>query len=70
MVQISYRKLFKKLIDLDLNKTKLRSLTGIGTGTLAKLSKGEKVSMEILAKICVALTCSIEDIVEFNYEKK
>ena len=68
MVKISYNKLWKMLIDLDLNKSRLRKITGIGTGTLSKLSKCEPVSLEIIAKICFALKCNIEDVVEFIYE--
>ena len=70
MVQISYNKLWKKLIDLNLNKTQLREMTGIGTGTLAKLSKCEPVGLEVIAKICFSLNCDIGDIVELIYEKK
>lgn len=68
MVVISYNKLWKKLIDLNLNKSQLREMTGIGTGTLSKLSKGEPVGLEILARICLVLKCNIENVVEFIYE--
>lgn len=69
MVIISYNKLWKLLIDLDFNKTRLRKETGIGTSTVARMVKGEPVGLEVLAKICYALKCNIEDIVEFEYEK-
>lgn len=49
-------------------KSDLRSLTGIGTNTLAKLSKNQVVSMEVLMKICANLNCDISDICEFVYE--
>ena len=68
MVAISYNKLWKKLIDMNMNKTQLREMTGIGTGTMSKLSKGEPVSLEIIAKICLTLKCNIENVVEFIYE--
>ncbi len=68
MITISYNKLWKKLIDMNLNKTQLRELTGIGTGTMSKLSKGEAVGLEVIAKICFALKCNIENVVEFIYE--
>lgn len=64
-MQASYKKLFKLLIDRDLKKTEFAKLVGIGQNTLAKLSKNEYVSMEVLAKICKGLDCNIEDIVEF-----
>lgn len=64
-MQASYKKLFKLLIDRDLKKTEFAKLVGIGQNTLAKLSKNEYVSMEVLAKICKGLNCNIEDIVEF-----
>ncbi|OUP57579.1 transcriptional regulator [Faecalitalea cylindroides] len=64
-MQVSYKKLFKLLIDNDLKKTEFAKKIGIGQNTLAKLSKNEYVSMEVLAKICKGLNCKIEDIVEF-----
>lgn len=68
MIIISYNKLWKMLIDRDLNKSNLREMSGIATGTMSKLSKGEAVGLEIIAKICLALKCNIEDVVEFIYE--
>lgn len=61
----SYAKLWKLLIDKEMNKTNLRELSGISTGTLAKLGKNEYVSAEVLEKICVALKCQVGDIIEF-----
>ena len=61
----NYAKLWKLLIDKHINKTNLRELSGISTGTLAKLGKNEYVSAEVLEKICVALKCQIGDIIEF-----
>ncbi len=69
MVKICYNKLWKLLVDKNMNKSKLREISGMGTGTMAKLGKNEPVSLEILAKICYALKCNIEDVVEFVYEK-
>lgn len=69
MVRISYNNLWKLLVDKNMNKSQLRKETGLGTGTMAKLSKCEPVGLEILAKICYALNCKIEDVVEFIYEK-
>ena len=61
---VSYNKLWKKLIDLNMNKTQLRERTGITTNALAKLGRNENVSTEILCRICEVLDCKIEDIIE------
>lgn len=61
---VSYKKLWKLLIDRDMKKKDLRIATGITTTALAKLGRNEHVSTEILAKICCVLECNIEDIVE------
>ena len=64
-MDVSYNKLWKLIIDRGINKSELRVLTGIGTNTLAKLSKNQPVSMEVLLKICSRLDCDISDICEF-----
>ncbi|MBQ3597447.1 MAG: helix-turn-helix transcriptional regulator [Clostridia bacterium] len=61
---VSYKKLWKLLIDKDMKKKDLRIATGMTTTALAKLGKNEHVNTEILAKICKVLECNIEDIVE------
>ena len=61
---VSYKKLWKLLIDKDMKKKALRIATGMTTTALAKLGKNEHVNTEILAKICKVLECNIEDIVE------
>ena len=61
---ISYNKLWKMMIDCGLNKTQLREKTGISTNAIAKMGKGEHVSMDVLVKICKALQCDIADVVE------
>ena len=66
-MEVSYNKLWKLMIDKGLqNKSELRAITGIGTNTLAKLSKNQIVSMEVLMKICSRLDCDISDICEFK----
>ena len=67
-MDVSYNKLWKLIIDRGINKSELRALTGIGTNTLAKLSKNQPVSMEVLLKICSKLDCDISDICEFIKE--
>ena len=61
---ISYNKLWKLLIDKNMTKTDLRLQADIATSTLAKLSKNEQVSMEVLLKICKTLDCDFDDIIE------
>lgn len=61
---VSYKKLWKLLIDKDMKKKDLRLATGMSTTSLAKLGKNEHVSTEILVKICKVLGCDIGDIVE------
>lgn len=61
---VSYKKLWKLLIDKDLKKTDLRTVAGLSTSTLAKLGKNESVSTDVLVRICRALDCDIGDIME------
>ena len=61
---VSYDKLWKKLIDLKMNKTDFRKKIGISSSTLAKMGKNETVSMDIILKICSSLNCDISDIME------
>ena len=68
-MSVSYKKLWKLLIDKDMKKKDLRIATGMTTTALAKLGKNEHVNTEILAKICKVLECNIEDIVEVVDEK-
>ena len=65
---VSYKKLWILLIEKDMKKTDLRIQSGISTGALAKLGKNENVNTEVLAKICKALDCKIEDIMEIVEE--
>ncbi len=62
----SYKKLWKLLIDLDMNKSDLIKQAKITSNIVAKMGKGEDVSMESLRKICIALNCEIGDIMEVN----
>lgn len=62
---VSYNNLWKLLIDRKLKRTELIGICGISSNVLAKLGKNEPVSMESLEKICVALNCNIEDVVQF-----
>ena len=61
---LSYKKLWKILIDKDMKKQDLQKAAGISWGVVTKLSKGETVSLEVLKKICIVLGCNIGDVVE------
>ena len=63
-MRVSYKKLWKLLIDKDMTKGQMRQKSGITTNSLAKLGKDEAVRVDVLAKICGVLNCNIEDIVE------
>ncbi|KNF08412.1 putative transcriptional regulator [Gottschalkia purinilytica] len=63
-MSISYKKLWKLLIDRDMKKKDLREAAGISTASMAKLGKNENVNTEILLKVCKALNCDISDIME------
>ena len=66
---VSYKKLWKLLIDRDMTKTQMRKESGITTSALAKLGKDENVSTEVLVKICNTLHCDISDILELTDER-
>jgi len=63
-VGASYKKLWKLLIDRDMKKRELCEKAGVSTTSLAKLGKGENVNTDILVRICLALNCRIDDIME------
>ena len=61
---VSYKKLWKLLIDKDMKKKELCAKAGISPSSLTKMGKNGHVTTEVLAKICGALDCSIDDIME------
>ena len=66
MVSVNYSRLWKLLIDKGMNKSQLRQAAGISTNAVAKLGRNEAVSLETLEKVCLALDCGIEDVMEFR----
>ena len=62
----NYNRLWKLLIDKAMTKTQMRKAAGISTNILAKMGKGEPVAMDSLAKICVALDCTLDELVEIQ----
>ncbi len=67
---ISYKKLWKLLIDKDMLKKDLQHKAGISSASITKLGKNENVNTDILEKICKALDCDISDIMEMSEEPK
>lgn len=63
-MRISYNKLWKMLIDMDKNKHDLAEKSGVSSASIAKLSKGANITTDVLLKICEAMSCHIEDILE------
>lgn len=62
---VDYSNLWKLLVDKHMNKTQLREVAQISTNAIAKLGRNETVSLDTLEKICVSLSCRIEDVVTF-----
>ena len=65
---VSYKKLWKLLIDKDIKKKDLSSMAGVSPATITKMGKGGHVTTEVLLKICTALNCTISDIMEIVQE--
>ena len=63
-MKMSCKKLWKLLIDNDMNKTDLRKAAGISSSSLAKLGKDENVTTDVLVRICEALKCNLNEIAE------
>ena len=64
LMAMNYNKLWKLLIDKNLMKKDLREMAGLSTNVIAKMGKGGDVSTEVLRKICKALDCGLDDIME------
>lgn len=62
--KISYKPLFKLLIDRDMKKKELCAAAGISTATMTKMGKGGSVTTEVLSKICLSLDCKLCDVLE------
>ena len=63
-MSVSYNKLWKLLIDKGMNKQDLGKIANISPASIAKLGKGANVTTDVLLKICEALDCNLEDIIE------
>ena len=69
-MDVSYNKLFKMLIDKEMKKTVFAKEVGISANTLAKLSRNETVSMDVIIRICRTLGCSVDDIMDILPETR
>ena len=65
---VSYKKLWKLLIDKEMNKTELRLATGASSAIIARFTRNEVVSMDILMRICDTLNCNVGDIMDMIHE--
>lgn len=68
-MSVCYKRLWKLLIDKDMKKKDLKSIANLSPAIIAKLGKNENVSLNVLSRICTALNCNIEDVVEFINDK-
>lgn len=66
---ISYKKLWKMLIDRNMSRTDLKKITGISTASIAKLGKGDNITTGVLIKVCEGLQCDLSDIMELVDEE-
>ena len=67
-MKVSYAKLFKLMIDKKMKKKDLQEMTGISASSVAKLSRDEYVSMEVLIKICSVFQVQMSEVVEIIYD--
>ena len=66
---ISYKKLWKLLIDRDMKKKDLVALSGISQSSITKMGKNENVNTDVLVRVCLALNCDIGDIAEIVFQE-
>lgn len=64
--KVNYKPLWKMLIDRDISKSQLREKTSIARSTMVKMTNNEYVAMDVLVRICIALNCGFDDIVEIE----
>ena len=69
-MKANYKKLWHILLDRDMKKKELAQIAGVSTYTINKLNKNENVTVEVFGKICRALNCTLDDIMEFEEDEK
>lgn len=67
---ISYKKLWHMLLDRNMKKKDLEALAGLSHYAMNKLSRGENVTIEVIGKVCTALDCKVDDIIDFLPDKE
>lgn len=67
--KVNYKPLWKLLIDKNLSKAELREKTSIARSTMVKMTNNEYVAMDVLVRICIALDCGMDDVVEIERTK-
>ena len=70
IIQANYKKLWHILLDRNMKKKELAELAGVSTYTINKLNKNDNVTVEVLGKICKALNCTLDDIMESREDGK
>ncbi len=70
IMSLSYKKLWKQLIDRDMTRTELRQATGISSSTFARLSRGDYVASSVIDRICQELKCDVGDMMEVVLDDK
>ena len=65
-IKVNYKPLWKLLIDRDMSKVELRDRTSISRSTMVKMTNNEYVAMDVLVRLCTALNCGMDDIVEIE----
>jgi len=65
-MSVSYKRLWKLLIDKEMSKSEMRASAGIAASTVSRMNKNEYISLEVLEKICIALDCDFGDIIEID----
>lgn len=65
-VKVNYKPLWKLLIDKEISKAELRKQTQIASSTMSKMANNEHVSLDVLARIAIALECGLDDVVEIE----
>jgi len=65
---VSYKKLWKLIIDKDMSRADIRKAAGVSASTFSKMNKNEYVALDVLVKLCITLDCELSDIVEIMHE--
>ena len=68
-MSVSYNRLFKLLIDKKMKKKELCELAGISISTIGKMGRDEPVSVEMIERVCLALHCTADDVLEFKADE-